>query len=412
MRLNFAVRLVYLGASLSCRLIPMHRLARMSLLLLLLAVAGLGWWWLSREEAVEVRVARAERGPVEEMVANTRAGTVMACRRAKLAPGAGGQIATLAVQEGDRVEAGQRLLELWNQDLRAQLTLSEREAEAGEARARAACLNAEQAEREAARQVKLKDRRMASEEAVDRAITAAQAGRADCEAARATARVSAARLGVVQAELERTRLTAPFAGVVAEISGELNEYVTPSPPGIPTPPAVDLIDDSCFYISAPIDEVDAAKVRLGLDARVTLDAFGERAFAGSVRRIAPYVLDKEKQARTVEVEVVIAEPPEDSPLLAGYSADVEIVVDRAADALQIPTAAIRPGARQQVLLLDPESGLLQEREIETGLANWERTQVTTGLSAGEQVVLSLDREGVEAGALAVAEDARHQGPAP
>ncbi len=213
-----------------------------------------------------------------------------------------------------------------------------------------------------------------------------------------------------QAELERTRLTAPFAGVVAEVSGELNEYVTPSPPGIPTPPAVDLIDDSCFYISAPIDEVDAAKVRLGLDARVTLDAFGEQAFAGTVRRIAPYVLDQEKQARTVEVEVVIAELPADSPLLAGYSADVEIVVDRHDDALHLPTAAIRPGEPASVLLLEPAShgtaGLLVEREIETGLANWERTEVLSGLAEGDQVVLSLDRDGVEAGALAVADEDR------
>jgi HlyD family secretion protein len=57
-----------------------------------------------------------------------------------------------------------------------------------------------------------------------------------------------------------------------------------------------------------------------------------------------------------------------------------------------------------VLVLPPD-GLLASRDIETGLANWERTEVTMGLEAGEQVVLSLDRDGVEAGAQAVAEDA-------
>lgn len=383
---------------------------RVLILIFCVVGAGAAWWWLSRPQPVSVRVEAVQRGPVEEVVANTRAGTVKACRRARLAPGTGGQIATLAVHEGDRVEAGQLLLELWNLDRKARVTLAEREADAGDARARAACLNADQAEREAARQVKLRERKMASEEAVDRAITAAQAGRADCEAARATARVGAARLGVARAELERTQLTAPFAGVVAEVSGELNEYVTPSPPGIPTPPAVDLIDDSCFYISAPIDEVDAAKVRLGLDARVTLDAFGEQPFVGTVRRIAPYVLDQEKQARTVEVEVVLAELPADSPLLAGYSADVEIVVDRREDALHVATAAIRPGEPAGVLLLAAgprgAAGTLIEREIETGLANWERTEVRSGLAEGDRVVLSLDRDGVEAGALAVADEER------
>jgi HlyD family secretion protein len=374
--------------------------------ILLLALAGAiaaGWWYAARPKPVEVRVRAAEVGTVEAIVANTRAGTVKACRRAKLAPGTGGQLDRLEVRAGDRVTAGQLLLELWNRDIEAQVLLAQREAEAGEARARAACLNADNAEREAQRQVKLKERRMASEEAVDRAITAAQAGLADCEAARATARVSAARVGVAQAELERTRLVAPFPGVVAEVSGELNEYVTPSPPGIPTPPAVDLIDDSCFYISAPIDEVDAARVKLGQAARISLDAFGERNLQGEVRRIAPYVLDVEKQARTVEVEVEILDPAPETPLLAGYSADVEIVIERREAVLSIPTGAVRVGEPPSVLVLDPESGLIEAREIETGISNWEQTQVTGGLAAGDQVILSIDREGVEEGSRGVAE---------
>jgi HlyD family secretion protein len=375
-----------------------------SVVLLGLAGAAAGaWWYLGRPEPVAVRVKAVERGLVEQTVANTRAGTVKACRRARLAPSVGGQIATLAVQEGNRVQSGDLLLELWNRDLAAQVTLAEREAEAAEARARAACLNAENAEREAARQVKLQERRLASEEALDRATTAAKAGRADCEAARASARVQAAQVGVAQANLDKTRLTAPFDGIVAEVSGELNEYVTPSPPGIPTPPAVDLIDDGCYYISAPIDEVDAPQVRLGAEARVTLDAYGDRDFPGTVRRVAPYVLDLEKQARTVEVEVEITDPPPDAPLLAGYSADVEIIVDRHEDVLRVPTASVR--AEGGVLVLDTDTGLLEAHVIETGLSNWDQTEVTTGLQRGDLVVLSLDRDGVEDGAQAViAED--------
>lgn len=376
----------------------MRIVKRLLVLLVIAGSAAAAWWYLNRPEPVLVRIQAVERGTVEKIVANTRAGTVEACRRARLAPSIGGQISTLKVREGDRVKAGDLLLELWNLDLKAQVTLTERDAEAAKARARATCLNADNAQREADRQLKLSKRRLASEETLDRAITGAQAGRADCEAAEATARVHAARLGVTRANLEKTRLTAPFSGVVAEISGELNEYVTPSPPGIPTPPAVDLIDDACYYISAPIDEVDAPDVRLGAEARVSLDAFGERSFPGTVRRVAPYVLDLEKQARTVEVEVEIAQGPEDALLLAGYSADVEIVVERREDVLRVPTAAVR--SEGGVLVLHPDTGLLQEREVETGLSNWEQTEIRSGLDAGEQVILSLDRDGVEDGALA------------
>jgi HlyD family secretion protein len=293
------------------------------------------------------------------------------------------------------------LLELWNQDLKAQVTLAEREADAGDAKARAACLNADNAEREAARQVTLSQRKLTSDEALERAVTAAKSARADCQAAQATALVGTAKIAVARAELAKTRLSAPFDGVVAVVSGELNEFVTPSPPGIPTPPAVDLIDDSCFYVSAPIDEVDAAKVRVGAETRITLDAFGKRVFPGTVRRIAPYVLDLEKQARTVEVEAVITEQPKDAPLLAGYSADVEILVDRHEGVLRIPTAAVR--SEGGVLVLDPSTGTLREQAIETGLSNWEQTEVTSGLAEGDLVVLSLDRDGVVAGAAAKAE---------
>lgn len=378
---------------------------RRTLAFFVLAAAGLGAWWTLYEPApVAVKVQPVAPGTVEEIVANTRAGTLKPCRRAKLAPSLGGQIATLAVREGDRVKTGDLLLELWNQDLTAQVSLAEREAEAAEARARSACLNAENAEREAARQVKLDQRRLTSEETLDRAITAAQAGRADCEAAQATARVSAAKVGVAHANLAKTRLTAPFPGIVAEVSGELSEYVTPSPPGIPTPPAVDLIDDACHYVSAPIDEVDAAKVRLGAEVRVTLDAFGDRVFAGRVRRLAPYVLDLEKQARTLEVEVELTDPAPELAWLAGYSADVEIVIERREGVLRVPTAALKPDGT--LLVLDPAAGRLQARKVETGLANWEQTQITGGLKPGEVVVLSLDQEGVEDGARAVQEDVK------
>lgn len=379
----------------------MRRAFKVLLFLVLLGILGLTLWQSTRPKPVAVRVQAARVGVVEQTLANTRAGTVKPCRRSKLSPSLGGQIAALNVHEGDRVTAGAVLLELWNQDLLAQVSLAEREAVAADARARSACLNAENAEREAERQRKLRGRGMTSEEAVDRAVTTAQANGADCEAAKAQARVQEAQVGVARANLAKTRLLAPFAGIVAEVSGELNEYVTPSPPGIPTPPAVDLIDDACFYISAPIDEVDAPQIALDNPVRVTLDAFRGQHFKGRVRRIAPYVLDIEKQARTVEVEVDLTELPRESGLLAGYSADVEIIVARREGVLRIPSEAVQ---ENRVLVFDQDRGTLMARVIESGVHNWDFTEVRSGLQAGDQVVLSLDREGVKEGAAARIED--------
>jgi HlyD family secretion protein len=184
------------------------------------------------------------------------------------------------------------------------------------------------------------------------------------------------------------------------VNGEVGEFLTPSPPGIPTLPAIDLIDDSCLYVSAPIDEVDAAQLKVGMSGRVTLDAYRGRNFPGKVRRIAPYVLALEKQARTVEVEVEFDLPGETRHLLVGYSADIEIVVAAHDGVLRIPTTALMPGNRVMVLSAE---GVLEERRVEPGLSNWEFTEIKSGLKQGERVVASLERAGVKAGVRAMEE---------
>jgi HlyD family secretion protein len=355
------------------------------------AVAG-GGWWMSRSKPVQVAVVVAERGTVSASVTNTRAGTVDACRRAGMSPAMGGQIANLPVKEGDAVETGQILLELWNDDLRAEVEFANRDAAAARSRAKEACVIADVARREADRLSKLRAQGLASEEAAEKAVGDANARAAACAAGGAAARVSESRVDVVLANMERTRLRAPFPGVIAEINGELGEFVTPSPVGIPTPPTVDLIDNTCLYISAPIDEVDAPRVKTGLPARISLDAFPNRRFAGHVRRVAPYVLDMEKQARTVEVEAEIDDPDKGS-LLPGYSADVEVLLDSREDVVRVPSSVVIDGSK--VFVLDEAAGILREQTIEAGLANWEFTEVISGLSAGDLVVSSIDREGVE-----------------
>jgi HlyD family secretion protein len=372
------------------------------LLVLLLAVALAAAWHFTRSEALLVTVAKAARGTVEATVANTRAGTVKACRRARLAPQSGGQIARLLVHEGERVAAGQVLLELWNQDLAAQEKLAQKQLSSAQARINEACTVADQFEREAERSRQLRTKGFISDARLDQAQSEAKAHRASCDATRADVGQARERIAVARAGLDRTQLRAPFAGIVAEVTGELGEFTTPSPPGIPTPPAIDLIDDSCLYVSAPIDEVDAPQVKVGTEARITLDAMAGRHFAGKVRRIAPYVLDLEKQARTVEVEVQFDDPAAARGLLVGYSADVEIVHNSRANVIRIPTSALLEGGK--VLLLG-QDGVLQERRIQSGLSNWEFTEVSGGLSEGEQVVTSLDRAGIKAGARAVEEQA-------
>lgn len=371
------------------------RLRRLLFALAILAVVAALLIWIGRPKPVAITVRTIDRGTVESSIANTRAGTVEACQRTKLSTILGGRIETLAVREGEHVKKGQLLMKLWNDDQQAQSALAQTQVETARQRAAEACALAANASREADRQKALLEKGFVSASREESARTDAQARTASCQAAQADILQFLAKVKATRVEQGRTVLYAPFDGIVAKIVGEVGEYSTPSPPGVPTPPAIDLIDDSCLYIKAPMDEVDAPKIAAGQPLRIRLDALQKQTFPGKVKRVAPYISAVEKQARTVDIEAVFDDPAAPGKLLVGYSADVEIILAVRENVVRVPSAALREGGR--VLVAAP-GGLLEERPIRTGLSNWEFTEVLEGLNAGERVVTSLERAGVKAGA--------------
>lgn len=368
---------------------------RVIVILLLITGIVTAFWWFGRPKPMAVALVEVALGKVEASVANTRAGSVEACQRTRLSPISGGRIAFLGVKKGDHVKKGQVLLRLWNDDQQAQSHLAQTQVASSQKRITEACAVADNAEREAARMSKLRAKGFISEGGEEKARYEAQSRRAACDAARADVTQAQARVKITRVEQDRTVLIAPFDGIVANIVGELGEYTTPSPPGVATPPAIDLIDDSCLYIEAPMDEVDAPKIHVGQPARVSLDALPGKPLAGHVKRVAPYVVAVEKQARTVDVEVSLDNADDGKKLLVGYSADVEVVLDSHDRVLRIPTSTLLEG--NKVLIYQPETKKLEERTIKVGITNWEYTEVVSGLKQGDRIVASLEREGVKAG---------------
>lgn len=370
---------------------------RTTFLIILIVCIGLiaGVKVLTRKKPVAVVVSMVTIGNVESTVSNTRAGSVKARHRALLAPAIGGQIDSLNVRKGDRVKKGEVLLTLWNKDLKADLRLARGQQGVDQAIARETCVLAANAKQQAKRQTELRQNGSTSESNYEDAVAAAKAKQADCDAATARIEVDKAKVDSAKAMLERTILTAPFDGIVAEVNGEVGEFATPSPPGIPTLPAVDLINMDSLYITAPIDEIDAARIKPGMITRITLDAYPKHVFPGHVRSISPYVVELAKQARTVDVEVDFDQPSEATGLLVGYSADVEIVIDSRKNVLRIPTESIMEG--DYVYVFHTDDNHIERREIKTGISNWRYTQVLSGLVKGEKIVTTVDRKGLADG---------------
>lgn len=374
---------------------------RVVLVMLVICLLALGLWWVKRPKPVSVLLAVIDKGRVESSIANTRAGTVEACMRTKLSATMGGRIELLAVKEGEKVKKGQLLMKLWNDDQQAQSTLAQAQVETAGKRVTEACTIATNAERESERQTALFKQGFVSGSRDEQARADAQARRAGCDAAKADLGQTQARLNATRVEQKRTVLYAPFSGTVAKIVGEVGEYSTPSPPGVPTPPAIDLIDDTCLYIRAPMDEVDAPKITAGQVVRISFDALPKQSFPGTVKRVAPYVSAVEKQARTVDIEAVVDSNKAPPKLLVGFSADVEVVLAVREDVVRVPTSSLQEGGKVLVAGVD---GILQERTIKMGLSNWEFTEVLDGLASGDRVVTSLEREGVKNGVAYVVDD--------
>ena len=351
------------------------------MLLLLVPLISVGYWW-SRPKPLSVELITLGRGDVIETVVNTKAGTIKSCNRSRLALPLGGVVTELLVTEGDRVKEGQRLLSLWNRDLQAMVRQAEASLSAASLMQQSRCRQADFDARESVRQSRLLKQKLTSETAADTAATRAETSSLVCDAATADYQNATSQLAVAQAQLEKTTLFAPFSGIVAEVNGERGEYMTPSPPGVATPPAIDLIDDRCVFVSAPIDEVDAARLLVGQQAHIMLDAYPDKKFSATLTRIAPYVLELEKQARTVEVEARFQKIPSELNLLIGYSADVEVVLNQQEGVVRLPLEALSESGT--VLRFEDDS--LQEIEPQLGLRNWNWAEVSNGLAEGDRLV--------------------------
>jgi HlyD family secretion protein len=109
-------------------------------------------------------------------------------------------------------------------------------------------------------------------------------------------------------------------------------------------------------------------------------------------------MDMAKQARTVDVDVRFRDAEDIKKMLAGYSADVEIILDSRENTLRIPTEAILDGKR--VFLYRASEGIISESIIKKGISNWAYTEVLSGLKEGDRIVINVDIAGVEDGAAA------------
>jgi HlyD family secretion protein len=200
-------------------------------------------------------------------------------------------------------------------------------------------------------------------------------------AAEAAVKQMEASLTMARIRLEQTLLRAPFAGLVTRTLVNAGEFV-----GIGKP-ILHLLDPTSLSIKAVVDEADAARVRVGQRTLVTMDAFPGHKLEGRVAEVSSIISTSRHESRTSEVKVQLDD--RSTLLKAGFSADLEIVVEEVPNVLLLPTHAILERERGKYVLLVSDARV-EERPIQTGSSNWDFTEILAGLREGDRVVLPLD----------------------
>jgi HlyD family secretion protein len=182
-------------------------------------------------------------------------------------------------------------------------------------------------------------------------------------------------LDSAQRALEDTRLIAPMGGTVTRLELTVGERV-----GAGTT-AVELSDLATFVVEVNLDETDVAKVSVGQEAVVTLDAFPDAELIGEVTDIAPVA---DVQSGVVLYPVTIQLSPADVPARAGMTADVEIVTASKADALIVPLRAIQSENGKSYVWRQSADGL-EKAEVWLGVMTETEVDIVSGLSEGDVV---------------------------
>jgi HlyD family secretion protein len=345
------------------------------------------------KEGTPVTFGKVERADLTSKV--TANGRIDAKRKVDLSANVMGQIVNLAVREGDVVKKGDFLLQIDQKQLAAS-------AEGAEASMRALF-----SDREAARatlaeaQLNFDRARSNFNEKIipaaelDRARTALDSARANVSAIEQRIEQSRANLAAARDTLSKTTMRAPMGGIITALPVEEGEVAVIGTMNNPGTKLLTIADMSVVEAVMEVDETDVPTVKVGQKANVTIDAYPNKTFAGTVTEVgsSPMQALGATEAVNFEVKIQLDNPP--PGVRPGFSASADIITGTRAKALAIPIQALvvrekkggAPGKTQD------EEGVYLHKDgkvkfvpITTGLAGETNIEVVRGLSDGQQIV--------------------------
>jgi multidrug efflux pump subunit AcrA (membrane-fusion protein) len=392
-----------------------------ALILIAGVVGGVAWWYRqrSRPSAPDAPdTSRASRRDFSITVEAT--GEVKPQIGAEVRVGAriSGKVVRLHANLRDRVEKGQVIAELEQEELQATvderraelqlaradlesvIQLSPRETERAEAEVARWKATVDLAQKELDRQDELLRQEFISQQTRDEAQERLLVAQAQLKASQktldvvsttyaekkkqASAEIARAEAALVNAEtrLSYATITAPISGVIGSVATQEGETVAA---GLNAPTFVTIVDLARLQVDAYIDEVDIGKVEVGQQAVFTVDAFPAKEFQGEVVAIYPKAIIQDnivKYVAAVEIDT-----PYEGDLRPEMTAAVDIMLESRI-VLAIPTKAVKRESGRNVVYVRGEDGL-ETRQVKVGWKSGAWVEVVSGLAEGEEVFLEM-----------------------
>jgi RND family efflux transporter MFP subunit len=301
-------------------------------------------------------------------------GNLIGDQTVSVVPKTAGRLMDVAVKLGDRVNRGQRIAKIEDEEILEQVKQADAAFEVAKATIRQREADLALAKTNVERSRNLFQRQLLPQQTLDDAEAKYQSAQAALDLARAQNTQSESRLDELRITLQNTIITSPVNGFVARRTVDPGAFVSQNSP------VVDVVDITRVRMVANIIEKDLKQIGVGDIARVEVDAFPGEDFMGRIARVSP-VLDP--ATRTAPLEVEISNPQ--FRLKPGMYARVGIITESHPNALVVPTNAVVDvnGTRGVYLSVN---NLAAFHPVKIGIEGNERTEILDGVAVGDRVV--------------------------
>ena len=370
---------------------------RFLVILVLLAAGGYAWWHFRAQpdeaEAIKYITAEVKKGDIAQTV--LASGSIQPFKSVKVGAQVSGEISALSVKIGDKVKTGDPIAEIdasTQQNTRDSAAATLASSKAAQAAAQAKLREAQQ---NFNRQQEMVKKGAAARESLDAAQATLKSAQSAVDQAKADIRKSQLELDNAGLRLGYTSVTAPMDGVVISVAVEKGQTVNAVQD---SPTLVTLAQTNTMTVEAEIAEADVGAVQPGMTAYFTLLGADKTRYEGKLKSIDPAPLATSKNTTTttsssndtaVYYYGKMDVPNADGKLRIGMTANMVINVREAKGVLTIPMTALQTNSAgaDEVQVMGAD-GKPQPREVKLGINDGVNTEVTEGLTAGEQVVVS------------------------